>query len=159
MMPRIKKTLAITGILVLLIMIAVQFIPRMERNSGAVGADAITAQYEVPKKVQAVLRKACFDCHSNNTDYPWYSDIQPFARFMEGHIIQGKEALNLDEFGSYSTKKQYNKLRSLESQLQDGTMPLKSYLIMHRDARLTSGEVSLLIDWSRELRNKMDLKM
>ncbi|MFC6102255.1 heme-binding domain-containing protein [Olivibacter domesticus] len=158
-MAKQKKTLTTTLIVLLLFVIAVQFIPKAERNDSARGAKAITKQYDVPEKVQSILQKACFDCHSNRTEYPWYSNIQPFAKFMEGHILRGKDELNFDEFGSYAIKKQYNKLRSLENQLENEAMPLRSYTLIHHNARLSNEEISLLTNWSKALRNKMDIKL
>ncbi|MEH6307187.1 heme-binding domain-containing protein [Olivibacter sp. CPCC 100613] len=157
-MVDIKRKWAVVGG-VLLTGIAFQFILRTARTNSVGDTGALTKIYDVPKEVNAVLRATCFDCHSNHTDYPWYSNIQPFAKFMEGHILQGKEALNFDEFGSYSVKKQYNKLRSVENQLKDGTMPLRSYAFIHRDARLTKEEINLLINWSKDLRNKIANKL
>lgn len=158
-MNRLSKSVVVIGVCVLLAVVIIQFIPKKERNNGAAGTNAITFIYNVPQRVDAVLKKACFDCHSNRTEYPWYSNVQPFAKFMESHVIQGKEELNFDEFGSYPLKKQYNKLRSVESQLKDGAMPLKSYTLIHRDARLTKEQVDLLINWSRETRNKINAKL
>ncbi|MFC0321200.1 MULTISPECIES: heme-binding domain-containing protein [Olivibacter] len=158
-MNTLRRLVLVIGIFLLFAMLLIQLIPREKRNTGSAGTNAITHIYTVPQPVNAVLKKACFDCHSNRTEYPWYSNIQPFARFMENHIIHGKEELNFDEFGSYPIKKRYNKLRSIESQLKDRTMPLKTYTLIHRDARLTKEEVALLINWSKELRNKIDAKL
>ncbi|MDX3916867.1 heme-binding domain-containing protein [Olivibacter sp. SDN3] len=158
-MNKLSKSVVVIGIFVLLAVVIIQFIPKQEKNNGAAGVNAINHIYNVPQRVNAVLKKACLDCHSNRTAYPWYSSVQPFAKLMENHIIHGKKELNLDEFGSYPIKKQYNKLRSIESQLKDGAMPLKSYTLIHRDARLTKEEVDLLINWSKGLRNKIDAKL
>lgn len=159
MMAKRKKVASIAFVMFLLLLVGLQFIPKVQRNVGPAGPHAITEVYQVPKKVGSVLQRACVDCHSNRTEYLWYSNLQPFAKLMEGHILQGKEALNFDEFGSYSIKKQYNKLRSLENQLEDGTMPLKSYTLVHRKARLTKEEIRRLTNWSKELRNKIDHKL
>lgn len=158
-MNGLRRLVLVIGIFLLFAMLLIQLIPKEERNAGSAGTNAITHIYTVPQPITAMLKKACLDCHSNRTEYPWYSNIQPFARFMENHIILGKEELNFDEFGTYPIKKQYNKLRSIESQLKDRTMPLKTYTLIHRDARLTKEEVTLLINWSKELRNKINAKL
>ena len=103
--------------------------------------------YSVPKKVATILRTSCYDCHSNNTVYPWYSYIQPARMFMEGHIKEGKENLNFSEFGNYSKRRQANKLNEIIKQIKSDEMPLASYTMVHRNAILTNDKKALLIHW------------
>ncbi len=107
----------------------------------------ITTRYQIPDNVQAVLKSACYDCHSNNTRYPWYSLIQPFRLFLDKHIKDGKEELNFNEFAVYSEKKQYNKLKAIGESLEEGTMLLKSYLLVHSEAKLTKSQKDSIISW------------
>ena len=87
-----------------------------------------------------VFKNSCYDCHSNNTRYPWYVNIQPMGWVMARHIKKGKENLNFSEFGTYSKRKQANKLRAIATSIKDGSMPLSSYTIMHTDAKLCEEE-------------------
>ena len=90
--------------------VAIQFIqPDQNRSSDVMQTD-IQRIYIVPGKVLAVLQNSCYDCHSNNTQYPWYSFIQPGAWWMASHIRKGKADLNFSEFGAYSNRKQQSKL-------------------------------------------------
>src|SRR6185503_13928407 len=108
-MKRVRKILL--GLLIVLTLI--QFIqPALNKNSELLTAD-ITKTFHVPENVQATLKTACYDCHSNNTNYPWYSKIQPFGWLLAKHIRKGKAELNFDEFGSYSLRRQISKLNGI----------------------------------------------
>ena len=121
-MGRIKKILL--GILVAII--AIQFIQPARNKSARVLPTDVSKIYNVPENVQAILKRSCYDCHSNNTIYPWYSWIQPAGWWLASHIKRGKEELNFSEFGTYSSRKQGRKLFSITKSVEDGTMPLPS---------------------------------
>lgn len=142
----VKKILLISGSL----FIALQFIRPVLNKSSQVLTTDISMVITVPDTVLSLLKNACFDCHSNNTDYPWYSNIQPMGWLMAYHIKQAKEDLNFSEFGSYSQRRQINKLDGIANSIKDDIMPLKSYKIMHKGAQLSSNERSLLINWAQQ---------
>lgn len=140
-----KKSLVIF----LLIVVLMQFFPRPSRNIGSVQSNiAIDRLYAIPDTVLRIFKAACYDCHSNNTRYPWYSNIQPVAWYLNRHVIHGKDELNFDEFGSYSRRRRQSKLKSIASQVKDGEMPLSSYKLMHKAARLSSTEKEMIIQWA-----------
>ncbi len=114
----------------------------------------ITKSYTIPVEVQIILQKACYDCHSRNTNYPWYAAVQPFRLFLDKHIREGKKDLNFSEFGSYSKRKQVNKIKSMEKSIKNETMPLKSYLVLHSEARLTNTERDQLIEWTKKVQDE-----
>ena len=137
----------------LIVFIFIQLIPRSVNKSGQTLPTDIINNYQVPSEVQSILKKACYDCHSNNTDYPWYAHVQTFRLQLDRHIRAGKEELNFNEYCSYSKKKQFNKLRSIRESLEEGTMPLKSYRLMHADAKLTETEKAAILKWVEDTRN------
>lgn len=150
----VKKILV--GLLVILVII--QFI-RPEKNIGkGVSANDISTKYTVSTEVQGILQKACYDCHSNNTRYPWYSNFQPVAWWLNDHIQEGKEELNFSEFGSYRVRKQYRKLEETQELVDKGEMPIHSYTFIHTDAKLTAAEKKVLIDWADGIRNEIKAK-
>jgi len=150
-MNRVKKIFL--GLLIVLILI--QFIqPARNRSSELVTAD-IKKTFNVPENVQFVLKTSCYDCHSNNTDYPWYSRVQPFGWLLAKHIKKGKAELNFDEFGSYSLRRQISKLNGIGNSVKDGTMPLKSYTMIHKNARLSKEDKMLLIDWALRIKDSL----
>ena len=133
-----------------MLFLLLQFVPRPEKNiSASVSKNSIETFFAIPDSVKTILKTTCYDCHSNNTQYPWYSHIQPVAWFMNRHIVQGKEELNFDEFGNYSRRRQQSKLKSIASQVRDGEMPLGSYKLLHNDARLGNKEKEILIQWAQ----------
>jgi hypothetical protein len=114
-----------------------------------------TKVYTVPKNVEAILRTSCYDCHSNNTNYPLYSYIQPARCFMESHIKEGKENLNFNEWGKYSSRKQNNKLDRILKQIKSNEMPLASYTLIHRNAILSPTQKKEVINWIQKTANSL----
>lgn len=142
------------GLSLLAIFLILQFF-RPERNTGSTTLPTdITAVATVPPDVQQVLARSCYDCHSNNTKYPWYMEIQPVAWYLADHIKEGRRELNFNEFGSYKTKKQLHKLQEIAKEVKKGDMPLSSYTLIHRDAGLSEAERALIIGWADSLAAK-----
>ena len=152
-MKRVKKILL--GLLIILILI--QFIRPARNKSSELLTTDITKTFNVPENVQLVLKAACYDCHSNNTNYPWYSRIQPFGWLLAKHIRNGKAELNFNEFGSYSLRRQISKMSGLGNSVKDGTMPLFSYTMIHKSARLSNEDKALLIDWAVGIKDRLRL--
>lgn len=150
----VKKILV--GLLVILVVI--QFI-RPEKNISEVpGENDIRVKHHVPATVMSVMKRACYDCHSNNTDYPWYAHIQPLGWWLNHHIEEGKEHLDFSEFATYSNKKAAHKLEEVVEMVEEGEMPLESYTLIHKDAVLNERERELLIDWANEVRSKYSVE-
>lgn len=150
----IKKTLL--GLLVVLVVI--QFIHPDKNISSTLTAQDMNAMYPIPDSVNVVLQKACYDCHSNNTKYPWYNNIQPVAWWLNDHISEGKRELNFSEFGKRTLPKQAKKLKKLAHEVEDGGMPLDSYTWIHKDAKLTDQEKKMIIDWALGLSKQISAK-
>lgn len=144
-----SKTIKIISGIVF-VFIAIQFIRPARNISNQILATDIIKTVSVSDSVQAVLKKACYDCHSNNTNYPWYSNIQPIGWFLANHVSEGKRRLNFSEFGSYTQRRQLSKLNDIANEVQDGGMPLSSYTLTHKEARLTANEKSLVIKWAQQ---------
>jgi hypothetical protein len=145
-------------LILLIIFIVIQFIRPARNQSGQVLPTDITKAVNIPDKVLDVFKNSCYDCHSNNTRYPWYVNIEPMGWFMANHIKNGKANLNFSEFGTYSKRKQANKLRAIAKSINDGTMPLSSYTIMHTDAKLSEEIKKMISDWVSNARDSMEIK-
>ncbi|MBD0277685.1 MAG: heme-binding domain-containing protein [Bacteroidota bacterium] len=137
-----------------IVLIGIQFF-RPEKNIHPGPQPAAISRSDVPDTVQVLLQKACYDCHSNNTRYPWYNRIQPVAWWLQHHVNEGKRELNFDEFQQYSNKKKTHKLKETAETVKEKEMPLNSYLWGHPEARLTESERALLTDWALSLKNKI----
>lgn len=139
------------GIAFILVLVGLQFIPtRTNQNKTAASSDFIRT-FTVPENVGQMMVTSCYDCHSNMTDYPWYSKMQPVGWFLEKHINKGKEELNFSEFESYSARKQKSKLKAMVKQIEKNEMPLASYTMIHRDARLSQADKKVLMDYLNTL--------
>lgn len=142
----------------LIVFIIIQFIrPERNESSEVLPAD-ISKLAAVTDSVQVLLKNACYDCHSNNTTYPWYVNIQPMGWLMTNHIQEGKSVLNFSEFGNYSARRQLSKLKGITNSIKDDIMPLSSYKWMHKNARLTQFEKALLINWVEQSKDSLSAK-
>ena len=142
-------------LLLLLVFIGIQFF-RPEKNiSEGISANDITVKYAVPDDVKAILKTSCYDCHSNNTNYPWYNNIQPVAWWLKDHIDEGKRELNFSEFASYRIGRQYRKLEGINGEIKDGEMPLTSYTLIHGDAKLNEQQKLAVANWVTALRDSI----
>ncbi len=143
-------------LLVLLIaFIAIQFFRPQKNTAAGISANDITTKYAVPQNVQQILKTSCYDCHSNNTVYPWYSNIQPVAWWLKDHIDEGKKELNFSVFASYRIGRQYRKLEEINGEVKENKMPLESYTLIHGDAKLSDEQKLTLATWVTTLRDSI----
>ncbi|WP_018622777.1 heme-binding domain-containing protein [Spirosoma luteum] len=141
------RWLKIAAVATVVVLVGIQWIPT-PLNRGDTRADKdFIALYAPPARTGTLLKTACYDCHSNHTDYPWYSRFQPVAMFLGNHIEEGKKDLNLSEFGDYSPRRQRSKLKAMSSQIEDGAMPLTSYRLIHWNANLSKADEKAVLGW------------
>jgi hypothetical protein len=117
----------------------------IDRSAGVVSGDIIA-----PEEVKNILRSSCYDCHSYETKYPFYSYIFPISIIINNHIKEGREELNFSMFQELSDAKKRSKFKSMIEDIETGEMPLFGYTIMHRDAILTPEKKHILINWAKE---------
>jgi hypothetical protein len=151
------KALKFIGI-VLLVSLLIMQVYKPDKNISAKTENDISVIYPVPEDVKVILSKACNDCHSNKTVYPWYANIQPVEWWLNDHIVDGKRHMNFNEFNKYRIAKQYKKLEECIKEVKEGEMPLSSYTIIHRDAILTTAEKVTLTNWCSSLRDSIKAK-
>ena len=144
--------------LLLVVLIAIQLIQLARNTNGQALPTDISKVVSVPENVQSLLKVACYDCHSNHTNYPWYTYLQPVGWILHNHIVNGKKELNFNDFGSYSKRRQQSKLKAIADQVRDDAMPLTSYKIMHADARLSKVEKDLIMNWATTTKNNLQNK-
>lgn len=143
-----KKIIKIVFIIIAIGIIAIQFNRPDRTNSPTVKAETLEATTEVPQDVQAIMKRSCNDCHSNETVYPWYSNIAPISWSVVDHIRVGREELNFSKWGTYSTKKKDHKLKEICEQVESGEMPHNQYLWIHWDAKLSKNDIQRLCEWA-----------
>lgn len=146
-----KRVIRLAALLIFAVLIILQFF-QPEKNQGSLTQERdLIVVASVPDSLAKILRTSCYDCHSNHTDYPWYSRISPVSLWLHKHIIDGKEDLNLSEFGDLSKAEKIGALSDLYDALEAGTMPLQSYTLIHRDAMISQEEVDALLDWADQM--------
>ncbi|MEO8794438.1 MAG: heme-binding domain-containing protein [Daejeonella sp.] len=145
-----KILLAIVAVIVI-----IQFI-RPEKNiSAEPGPNDIFAHHNAPDSLKQLIQTACYDCHSNNTKYPWYANIQPVAWWLSDHVKDGKKHLNFSEFATYTAKKAEKKLEEVGDEVKEGEMPLESYTFIHKDADLNDAQRKAIVQWSQGVREEI----
>jgi hypothetical protein len=137
------------------IFLALQFVRPAKNLSPGPGPQDITTKVAVPDEVQRVFTKACYDCHSDHTRYPWYAEVEPVGWWLASHIHDGKQHLNFSEFGAYNAKTADRRLKQIARTVNSGFMPLNSYTWIHRDAILTTAEIKLISDWADAARTQI----
>jgi hypothetical protein len=150
-----KKIILRILLLLFIIVIAIQFIHPPKNVSTEVLANDISKQYAVPAAVDSILTKACYDCHSNNTKYPWYNNIQPVAWWLNDHVKSGKAHLNFNEFTNMRVARQYKRLKDCIETVKAAEMPLESYTWIHKNAILTDTEKEILYNWCNTVRDSI----
>ena len=146
------------GLALLIVFVAIQLVQPARNQSGQALPMDISKTISVPLPVALLLATACYDCHSNHTSYPWYTNIQPVGWLLNNHIQKGKAELNFNEFGSYPIRRQQSKLKSIASQVSDDAMPLSSYIWMHKNAKLSKEDKRLIIDWATKAKDSIVLR-
>lgn len=133
-------------IAVLLIVIGIQFVPMNVPAEVPTKADD---ELQAPEEVMAILKRSCFDCHSNHTNYPWYSSIAPVSWFTKMHVKEGRKHMNFSTWARYDDEKKAKYLDKIPKAIKS-KMPLPSYLLIHKDAKLSDKDKQVLSDWASD---------
>jgi hypothetical protein len=121
-----------------------QFFPPARTNPPVVG------EIDAPAEVATILRQACYDCHSNETRWPWYSRVSPFSWWLVHHVEEGREHLNFSEWSTLQARRRRHAYEEIDGELASGKMPLSSYVILHRRGRLSDDQRATLRRWARQ---------
>ncbi len=141
-----KKKTIVGGVCVGLFLILQLFSPRISNPPH-------TGELPFPAPVQEILRASCFDCHSNETSYPWYARVAPVSFLVAHDVNEGRGELNFSEWESFAAGRRQHKLQEInEVVLQEGEMPPWFYVMMHGEAKVTDEEKQVLRQWLAESR-------
>lgn len=144
----LRKILERTAIALAVVFAALQFIRPARTNPPVDESRTLQARAHVSPEAAAILKRSCNDCHSNQTRWPWYSNIAPVSWFVINHVNDGRRDLNFSDWAQYSQSEQAGLLRQMCREVKSGMMPLTSYLRLHSDATLSSEDVKTLCDWA-----------
>lgn len=135
------------GYTLLIVIIVIQFF-RIDKTNPVVDYEMDFIKINLPsEKVAAILKTTCYDCHSNESKYPWYSNFAPVSWWVKDHINEGREELNFSEWGTYTEKRKEHKLEEIIEMVDEGEMPLKSYTWMHNESKLNAEQKTTLLNW------------
>ena len=152
-----KKWLKLAGYALLAVFVVAQFF-RPDRNNPPLDAQrAVQAHLQVPANVDALLQRACQDCHTHNTTWPWYSNVSPVSWFVAEHVNDGRRHLNFSDWAKYDAKRADHKLEEIAEVLEARAMPLPSYLPLHAHAKLSEEDIRALVDWAKAERARLGL--
>ena len=143
------------AIILFVVFVGIQFVRPALTNPPVDESQTILARAKVPPDVAAILDRSCRDCHSNKTVWPWYTHVAPVSWWLKNHVDHGRKDLNLSEWGKLPADRQDRKLRQICDEVQDGNMPLASYLPMHPAAKLSDQDKKILCDWTDQEREKL----
>ncbi|MCT4699095.1 heme-binding domain-containing protein [Tenacibaculum haliotis] len=144
-MKILKKIIA----LIIVVLVVMQFFQPKKNNGELSTVQPFVSETNPPKNLHKILKSACFDCHSNATNYPWYSNITPVNFWMADHVKEGKDELNFSEWKSYSLKRKEHKMEEIWEEVAQLKMPIDSYTWTHFDAKLTEIEIKEVVDWAK----------
>jgi hypothetical protein len=145
---KMLKILKYSAILLALVFAGAQFVRPARSNPPEVAGRSLEAHARLTPEVKTVLRRSCMDCHSNRTEWPWYSQVAPASWLVVDHVNHGRRHLNFSDWSSYDREEAGRVLKSICKEAQGGTMPMPSYTLVHRDARLSGNDVKTLCDWA-----------
>ena len=148
----VKKVL----IFLLVVLVIMQFFRIDKTNPKVEKAKDLIAITNPPAVIEKMLRSACYDCHSNETKYPWYSNVAPVSWVLADHIKEGREYLNFSKWGDYSEDKANHKLHECEEEVEHKEMPIKGYTLTHGDADLSDEQREKLADWFKSIMTGTD---
>ncbi|MEP1085162.1 MULTISPECIES: heme-binding domain-containing protein [unclassified Algoriphagus] len=146
-----KKVVGVFTTLLLIVLVGIQFIPTNQNPYLPKDSNDFIILNNPPVNIGKMLKTSCYNCHSDQINYPWYSKLQPAAWLLEKHIREGKEELNLSQYGSLSERMEKMKLESMIKQIEQKKMPISSYTLIHRDAILSDSDRKELVAYLQNL--------
>lgn len=138
-------------LVLLLALVLAQFVRIDKTNPDTIEKETFASVENAPTEVLSIMKRACFDCHSNNTVWPWYSNVAPVSWFVGKHVREAREELNFSEWGTYDDGRKHHKLEECVEEVAEGEMPLKGYVVWHDEALLSPTDTSALFPYFRKL--------
>lgn len=145
-----KKAFKITFISVITILVILQFFDPAPVNPIVDQSNALITYRAATGEVVTILKNACYDCHSYETKYAWYAYVAPVSWYIENHVSKGKEHVNFSIWTNYTPDEQEHILEECFEEIKEGEMPLKSYQLVHPEARLSEKEKDMLLNYFKK---------
>ncbi len=146
-----KKFFKLFFVSLFIVFIIIQFIRPNKENPSFDKSKSIENVLNLPPNVASLLRNSCYDCHSYETNWPWYSNIAPISWVISHDVKEGREHLNFSNWKKYDEEKSLDKIEQIVEEIKEGEMPLPNYLLLHSDAKLGEKEIQILTSWEEEI--------
>ena len=153
-----RKKLKWAAMIIALIFIGLQFTTPSHTNPPFDEAQTLQGVAVVPANISAVFTRSCNDCHSNKTSWRWYTYVAPVSWFTVGHVNDGRAELNFSEWGRYGARMKVTRLHAICEQSEKGTMPIASYVFVHRDAKISRDEAGAICNWTKQEGQRLSAK-
>lgn len=150
-----KKILIYILLGIAIVFVIIQFIPNDLPENNSDFSNDIVQNEIVPNDISAILHTACYDCHSNQTIYPWYSKVAPVSWLVAKDVREGRDEMNFSDWGKLKKRKKVKLLKKIAEEVEEKKMPLKKYTVIHNDAILTDTEINSLISWTKNKAKKI----
>ncbi|NOZ09215.1 MAG: heme-binding domain-containing protein [FCB group bacterium] len=137
--------------LIILVLVTIQFFRIDKSNPPSVPSQDFISMTAPSDEIATLLKTACYDCHSNQTRYPWYTNIAPVSWLIKNHINEAREYMNFSEWGTYPSEEQVQKLSKSMEEVDEGEMPLFTYTLLNGDAKLNAAQQAKLTAWFQQL--------
>ncbi len=153
-----KKFIKISSYSLLVVLVGIQFF-QPGQTTELITGNHLFNQTVVPEPVKQTLVSACLDCHSNQTNYQWYHRFAPVSWIIKDHIDEGLEELNFSDWGNLSPMDRLGVLEEVKEEIEKQKMPLKSYTLIHPDAKLTEQQKSELFSWLKQYQEQLAVEL
>jgi len=137
--------------------LAAQLVRPAKTNPASDESRAIQSHVEINSEVSDILRRACYDCHSNATKWPWYSRVAPVSWLIVSDVNDGRRHLNFSEWAAYDRSKAAKKMHEIDEEVSIKAMPISSYTLLHPEARLSDQERTIVTDWAKAESKRLEL--
>ena len=150
-----KKIFRWTAIVFAVLFVSLQFIRPAKTNPAIDQTRTLEQHVQMSEEVKSTLKRACYDCHSNETHWPWYSQVAPVSWFVTDHVNHGRNDLNFSDWSGYDKSTQAEYLRLIQATVKAEMMPLSSYLLAHSEAKLSPEDKTIISDWAKTERQRL----
>jgi Haem-binding domain len=131
------------SVIFLPLLAAIQFFPVERANP------PVESEIAAPAEVKTILRRSCYDCHSNETTWPWYARVAPVSWLIANDVREGRRELNFSVWNKFTGGRRARKFKEIVEQLEQNKMPQWYYIVLHPDAKLSTGDKAIIVDWAR----------
>jgi len=142
-------------VLIVVLLVVIQFVPVKAPSNNINTSNDLVSVEKLDGDVSVILKSSCYDCHSSQTHYPWYSHMAPVSWLVANDVKEGRAKLNFSDWKLNNKRRKIRQLEDIKEQVQQGEMPMGIYTVIHKKAKLTESQKQLLVKWTDDMANKV----